>query len=99
MDKVINPKFVLYRAIHPTRRSSLSRRWLVVSSADLAAWTSLYDLEYHVSKGSFNTKSFGQSHRAPEQLILTVSKIENHGYFKHLRDIRDYVRMEELLDV
>lgn len=99
MDKVINPKFMLYRAIHPTRWSGLNKRWLVVSSADLAAWMNLFSIEYHVSKGSFNPKSFGHSHRAPEEMVLSVSTIENHGYFKHLRDIRDYVRMEELLDV
>ncbi|WMM35515.1 hypothetical protein [Vibrio phage PJN101] len=100
MDKVINPKFMLLSRNHTFKSGNTVKHWLVISSADLGGWMDSYSINYYVTMGSCTTKSFGHSTTPPEDLVLRIGKtpLENHGYFRDLRDVNSYVKMEEMLN-
>ncbi|AGH57562.1 hypothetical protein PYDG_00030 [Pseudoalteromonas phage pYD6-A] len=100
INEVKNPRFMLCEYICMFSKRT---KWLVVSSMDLAATFIDYkDIEYHVRNGSITTSSFGHdSLYTPEYIInhrsVKTSRVKHHGYFKHLKDIVNYLKMEELL--
>lgn len=99
-----NSRFMLIQGGSPYSNQITS--WVIISSSDkVARITKADDLNYIISKGTVRPNNFGHydpnvTSGAPEYQVLQLrGKLEHHGYFRTLRDLRDYIKMYEVLDV
>lgn len=98
------PRFMLIEG--ESRYAKGHVRWLIVSSSDMVnVVRNSQDLDPLVSNGTIRPNNFGHlceryaSGWPEEQVIHQRSIKEHHGYFRTLCEVRDYIKMMELVNV
>lgn len=82
-------------------RSNPVSKWIIISSSNcVLTYATIKELDKLISYGTVRPNNFGHNPLAtPERIILSQAKIiEHHGYFRTLKDVRDYIQMMELLN-
>ena len=80
--------------------------WLVVSSSNkVADFVHTYHLDRLILNGTVRPNNFGHNDPdymsgRPEEAVRMLNPykpIEHHGYFRTLAEVRDYIKMEQIL--
>ena len=100
----MQPRFMLIEGRYVLSEETTC--WLVVSSSNkVAEFVHPVQLERLILNGTVRPNNFGHSYPdcmsgRPEEAVLRLNpykSIEHHGYFRTLAEVRDYIKMEQLL--
>ncbi|APC46075.1 hypothetical protein HYP06_gp097 [Vibrio phage vB_VspP_pVa5] len=98
-----NARFMLVEGLSQYVKTKTT--WVIISSSNKVARVPRSDwLNPLINHGTVGPNNFGHyaenyASGIPENQILTLHKVvEHHGYFRTLKDVRDYIQMLELMD-
>ena len=97
-----NARFMVVEGIS---RYDKKRVWLVISSSNkVNRVRSSRELNHLINNGTVKPNNFAHlceryNSGIPEEQVLTLlTVVEHHGYFRTLKDVRDYIQMLELMN-
>lgn len=97
-----NARFMIVEGIC---RYTKRRVWLIISSSNkVSRILSSRELNHLINNGTIKPNNFAHlceryaSGIPEEQVIMLLTVVEHHGYFRTLKDVRDYIQILELMD-
>lgn len=97
-----NARFMVIEGLN---RYTKGRTWLIISSSNkVNRLLNSRELNHLINNGTVKPNNFAHlsdrynSGMPEEQVLGLLTVIEHHGYFRTLKDVRDYIQMLELMD-